>query len=235
MNMTSEIASLPWGRPWSTLLPLALCPGRLPSTDCILLLPHPVTSSRAHQWEPMRRTVSFLSSLLTETQAAVLLTWSSPPFREPGPPLQGLPLLPDWQHYVNLWGLLTLLLSYLYYHYFWCGPFLQSLFNLLRYGSCLMSWCFGHEVCGTFAPRPWLERTPPVLESEVLATGLPGKSFHTFINRIFFSNYYTSLFLAGTPINTTALFSSLHLISKAILLICLFTEFCTLLPPKIND
>ena len=42
----------------------------------------------------MRRTVSSLSSLLTETQAAVLLTWSSPPFREPGPPLQGLPLHP---------------------------------------------------------------------------------------------------------------------------------------------
>ena len=47
MHMTSEIASLPWGHPWSTLLPLALCLGRLPCTDCILPLPHPVISSRS--------------------------------------------------------------------------------------------------------------------------------------------------------------------------------------------
>lgn len=48
--MTFEVASLPRAPPWSALLPLALCLGRLPATDCIVPLPHPVTSSRFHQW-----------------------------------------------------------------------------------------------------------------------------------------------------------------------------------------
>ena len=33
----------------------------------------------------------------------------------------------------------------------------------------------GHEVCGILA-QPGIESTPPVLEDEVLTTGLPGKS-----------------------------------------------------------
>ena len=35
---------------------------------------------------------------------------------------------------------------------------------------------FGHETCGILAPRPGIEPAPPALESEVLTTGLLGKS-----------------------------------------------------------
>ena len=36
--------------------------------------------------------------------------------------------------------------------------------------------CLGHEVYRIFAPRPGTELVPPVLEGEVLTTGLLGKS-----------------------------------------------------------
>lgn len=76
--MTSEIASLPWGHPWSTLLPLALCPGRLPCTDCILPLSHPVISSKSTsgaqeadsflpQFSPHRDPSSSLADLVLPT------------------------------------------------------------------------------------------------------------------------------------------------------------------------
>ena len=39
-----------------------------------------------------------------------------------------------------------------------------------------MFWFFGPEACGILAPRPGIEPTPPALDSEVLTTGLPGKS-----------------------------------------------------------
>ena len=39
-----------------------------------------------------------------------------------------------------------------------------------------MFWFFGHEACGILAPQPGIESVPPALESEVLTTGLPGKS-----------------------------------------------------------
>ena len=60
-----------------------------------------------------------------------------------------------------------------------------------------MSWRFGHEACGTFAPPPWMELTPPVLESKVSTSGLPGKSFHMFINRIFSQIIIILCFLLG--------------------------------------
>ena len=40
----------------------------------------------------------------------------------------------------------------------------------------LCFWFFGHKACGILAPRPGIKYTPPPLESEVLTTGLPGKS-----------------------------------------------------------
>ena len=39
----------------------------------------------------------------------------------------------------------------------------------------LLFWFFGREACGILAPRPGIEPTPPVLEGEVLTTGLPGR------------------------------------------------------------
>ena len=38
----------------------------------------------------------------------------------------------------------------------------------------LVSFSFGHETCGTLAPRPGTEPTPTALEGEVLTTGQPG-------------------------------------------------------------
>ena len=39
-----------------------------------------------------------------------------------------------------------------------------------------MFWYFGQEACEILAPWPGVEPTPPALESEVLGTGLQGKS-----------------------------------------------------------
>ena len=39
-----------------------------------------------------------------------------------------------------------------------------------------MFWFFDHKACGILAPQPGIEPTSPVLESEVLTTGSPGKS-----------------------------------------------------------
>ena len=60
--------------------------------------------------------------------------------------------------------------------FFWCGPFLKSLLNLLQYCFCFMFWFFGCEACGILAPQPGIKLTPPALEGEVLTTGPPGKS-----------------------------------------------------------
>ena len=35
---------------------------------------------------------------------------------------------------------------------------------------------FGPEACGTLVPSPGIKPTPPVLEGEVLTTGLAGKT-----------------------------------------------------------
>ena len=37
---------------------------------------------------------------------------------------------------------------------------------------------FGYEACGILASRPGIKPIPPALGSEVLTTGLPGKSFN---------------------------------------------------------
>ena len=38
-----------------------------------------------------------------------------------------------------------------------------------------MFWFFGHQAYGILTPLPGIERTPSVLEDEVLTTGPPGK------------------------------------------------------------
>ena len=63
-----------------------------------------------------------------------------------------------------------------YFFFFWWGPFLKSLFNLLPYCVPLMLWFFGPAACRILAPWPGLEPAPPALEDEVLTTGPPGKS-----------------------------------------------------------
>ena len=58
--------------------------------------------------------------------------------------------------------------------FFLCGPFLNSLFNLLQYCFCFMFCFFGHESCGTSAPQPGVEPTPSALKAK--SSDLPGKS-----------------------------------------------------------
>ena len=42
---------------------------------------------------------------------------------------------------------------------------------------------FGHKACGILAPQLRIESKPPVLESKVLTTGLPGRSLGQFVLR----------------------------------------------------
>ena len=42
---------------------------------------------------------------------------------------------------------------------------------------------FGHKACGMLAPQLRIESKPPVLESKVLTTGLPGRSLGQFVLR----------------------------------------------------
>ena len=60
--------------------------------------------------------------------------------------------------------------------FFWCGPFLKSLLNLLQYCFCSLCCFFGREACGILAPRPGIEPALPAVEGEVPATGPPGRS-----------------------------------------------------------
>ena len=64
--------------------------------------------------------------------------------------------------------------------FFWCGPFLKSLLNLLEYCFCFMFWFSNRKAYGILAPWPGIEPTPLASEDEVLTTGLPGKS-HSLI------------------------------------------------------
>ena len=65
---------------------------------------------------------------------------------------------------------------FLRFFFFWCGPFLKSLLNLLQYCFCFMFWFFGREACEILAPRPGIEPAPSTLEGKVLTTGPPWKS-----------------------------------------------------------
>ena len=50
--------------------------------------------------------------------------------------------------------------------------------SLLQHCFCFMFWLFGPEAYGVLAPRPGIRSAPPVLEGDVLGTGLPGKSLN---------------------------------------------------------
>jgi len=52
--------------------------------------------------------------------------------------------------------------------FFWCGPFLKSLLNLLQYYLCFMFWFGDHVACGILVPQPGIEPTPPAVEGKVL-------------------------------------------------------------------
>ena len=63
--------------------------------------------------------------------------------------------------------------------------FLLSLLTLLQYCFCFMFWFFGQEACGILVLlQPWIQPAASAFKGEVLTTGPPGKSHHSF----FFSN-----------------------------------------------
>ena len=62
--------------------------------------------------------------------------------------------------------------------FFWCGPFLKSLLNLLQYCFGFIFWFFVCEAYRILDPSPGIKLTPPALEGEVLATRPPEKLPH---------------------------------------------------------
>ena len=54
--------------------------------------------------------------------------------------------------------------SYCFQIFFWCGPFLKSLLNLLQYCFCFMFWFFGHKAQGTLPPQPGIKSAFLALE-----------------------------------------------------------------------
>ena len=59
---------------------------------------------------------------------------------------------------------------------------LKSLLNLLQYCFWLTFWGFDHKACGILAPWLGIEPTLPILEGEVLITGLPGRSLNLYLD-----------------------------------------------------
>ena len=64
--------------------------------------------------------------------------------------------------------------------FFWYGPFLKPLLNVLKYCFSFMFWCFGQETWSVLAPWPGIEPIPPAVEGEILSSGPPGKSVYYF-------------------------------------------------------
>ena len=69
--------------------------------------------------------------------------------------------------------------------FFWFGPFLKSLLNLLQYCFCFLFWFFGPKACGILAPWPGIKPVPPELEGKVLTTGPPGESCDLLLKHVF--------------------------------------------------
>ena len=57
---------------------------------------------------------------------------------------------------------------FFFLRFFWCGPFLKSLLNLLQYGFCFMFWFFGHEACGVLVPPLGIEHCTSCIERRSL-------------------------------------------------------------------
>ena len=91
---------------------------------------------------------------------------------------------------LNIFNLSVVTFFFFLRFFFWYGPVLESLLNLLQYCFCFMFWFFGREACGLLAPWPGIEPARSALEGEVLTTGPPGKS-----------PVVTSL-VAGTPLSS---------------------------------
>ena len=58
-----------------------------------------------------------------------------------------------------------------------CGPFLNSLLNLLQYCFCFTFWFFGHQACGILASQPGVEPVSPALEGKLQTLVCQGSLF----------------------------------------------------------
>ena len=69
------------------------------------------------------------------------------------------------------WGFVrTIGLFYFFkdFFFFWCGPFLKSLLNLLQYCFCFMFWFFGCQACGILALQSGIEPPTPCIGTRSL-------------------------------------------------------------------
>ena len=86
------------------------------------------------------------------------------------------------------------------FFFFWCGPLLKSLLNLLQFCFCFLAWVFGLEACGTLASG-----SEAALEGEILTTGLPGRSLFSILSVVYRAGIYRScsnsilIFLRNLP------------------------------------
>ena len=81
-----------------------------------------------------------------------------------------------WTELLHFLGLFFFFNNELFKDFFWCGPFLKSLLNLLQYCFYFLFWLFGREAHGILAPHLETEPATPALEGKVSTTGLPRKS-----------------------------------------------------------
>ena len=148
------------------------CPTLCYSTDCVPpgSSAHRILQARILEWEilqgifltqglnlglPHRRQI--LYHLRMESQVCEINAWAWP-----------------------ICASLPMILSTFSRRFFWCGPFLKSLLNLLQCCFCLCFGCFGLEACRILAPRPGIKPASSALEGNVLTTGPPEKSLLFF-------------------------------------------------------
>ena len=83
---------------------------------------------------------------------------------------------------LSTWGTVFSDLSVVFvFAFFLYGPFLKSLLGLLWYYFCFLFWFFSHEACGILVSQPGVELALPVLEGQVLTSGLPGKAQKPYV------------------------------------------------------
>ena len=124
-----------------------------------------------------------------------------------------------------------------FFFFFWCGPFLKSLLNLLQFCLCFLAWVFCLEACGTLASG-----SEAALEGEILTTGLPGRSLFSILSVVYSAGIYRScgnsiliflrklpaIFHSGctfyTPTNSAQSFHFLHMPPQQLLFSVLFID-----------
>ena len=164
------------------------------------------------------RALPFL--LPTTREAELLLLWALPSFgffscllfvegvgiyvKEKSPEFK------TWSIYRGKVSCLCLQINNLFLcflRFFWCGPFLTSLYWFCyNTASISMLWIFGCKACGSSVPRPGIKPTSPALEGEVLTSAreVPNALWLRYIavcdGCVFLTHWVTSLGNLGPDI-----------------------------------